>query len=831
MRPPPIRGTTLMSFNRQQRRAFAKALKAKGLSIFRIKHNNKEPVATGWQDEALIADVKQWENGQSFNIGVATGGTLLVIDIDMKKGKDGETAWAALCKEHDIDESQFQIATPNGGRHLYYSVPDGLKLKNSASKIATGVDVRGKGGFVVGPGSSISEGTYTVINIGAEIMEMPQALIDLCGRARKRDDEYDVPVGDLDTEENIGRAKQYLKGNAPLSVEGDGGDQTAFAVAARVRDMGVSEEMCADLMAEDWNDRCSPPWSGDELSVKVSNAYRYATGRIGGDTAEAQFADEPDSEPLAPLKPRPTYNAKTFAAFLESQPTDDINAVIDAFICTVFTSNTEELRAEKAATKALGMGQNINAFRKDVAAAQKRHGSRATKRKLSASKETALAEGQWPINEPLPSERFPFYDEGKLLAHEENYAFMLKAYGIDTGYDMISKEIFGLSQGLDTETDNAQVALFSRIKSLAALNGLPGGNDTLHTFLPAIADAQQVNRVRDYLGQLKWDNQDRFRKLANSLGSHDLEIALISIQRWCIQACAAADGAELARKIDPSKKAVFEYVLVMRSDQGDGKTKGLMDITPKALKQYLKESVVLNANNKDSVKQSVSCWIAELGELDATFKAADHVAFKAFMSREYDELRMPYAPTASRFRRRTVFFGSVNEPEFLKDKTGGRRFFPLSVDRGFPAWPDGEVDQLWAQAWALYANGEQWWPTSEEAALLNANAELFREKSWIEEALETKYDWTMPPAGEPRLKASAIIQDLPGPSSNRMGPRDISDVGHALRRLWADNGAYKKNGDLFLDTPNGSVKVNSTGGKNKGWLLPPELEDDDFAAE
>lgn len=38
---------------------------------------------------------------------------------------------------------------------------------------------------------------------------MPQALIDLCGRARKRDDEYDVPVGDLDTPENTERAKLY----------------------------------------------------------------------------------------------------------------------------------------------------------------------------------------------------------------------------------------------------------------------------------------------------------------------------------------------------------------------------------------------------------------------------------------------------------------------------------------------------------------------------------------------------------------------------------------------------------------------------------------------
>jgi hypothetical protein len=62
-----------------------------------------------------------------------------------------------------------------------------------------------------------------------------------------------------------------------------------------------------------------------------------------------------------------------------------------------------------------------------------------------------------------------------------------------------------------------------------------------------------------------------------------------------------------------------------------------------------------------------------------------------------------------------------------------------------------------------------------------------------------------------------------------MGAKELSDVGHALRRLWSDNGAYKKNGVLFLDAPNGPAKVKSEGGKNKGWLLPPELKDDEFA--
>jgi hypothetical protein len=289
-------------------------------------------------------------------------------------------------------------------------------------------------------------------------------------------------------------------------------------------------------------------------------------------------------------------------------------------IRTAFVGETEKVQAEKAAAKVLKLGQNTKAFRSDIAAARMRY-SGSHPKGLSTSEEAELKAGRWPLDKQLPPELFPFNNDGKLLGHEANYEFMLRAYGIKFAYDMISKKLLWASNGLDTETDNTDQALFSRIKSLAALNGLPSGSDALHAFLPAIAEAKQVNRVRDYMKELEWDGRDRFKKLATSVGSHDINVAHISTRRWFIQACAAADGAEIAHANDPTKKTVYEYVLVMCSGQGDGKTKGLVDITPKALRPYLKESVVLSTSNKDIVYQFVSCWIAELGELDATLQS------------------------------------------------------------------------------------------------------------------------------------------------------------------------------------------------------------------
>jgi hypothetical protein len=274
------------------RKKFAAALAGKGFNIFRLRANDKKPVGKGWQKEAA-QDATAWANGKDFNVGVATGGGLLVVDIDMKDGVDGETNWKGL----GIEESSFQVKTPSGGRHIYYTTD--VDVSNSASQLCDGVDIRGVGGYVVGPGSELDGVAYMVINTGAVMLKAPDDLIALCNKKRARVDDHDIPVADLDTLANIKQAKKYLDKHAHVSIEGGGGDQTAFSVAARVRDMGISETKCLDMMLDDgWNDRCEPPWSGDELETKISNAYKYSSSKIGQDTPEAQFSDEPDSGPV-----------------------------------------------------------------------------------------------------------------------------------------------------------------------------------------------------------------------------------------------------------------------------------------------------------------------------------------------------------------------------------------------------------------------------------------------------------------------------------------------------------------------------------------------------
>jgi len=90
------------------------------------------------------------------------------------------------------------------------------------------------------------------------------------------------PLCGLDLPANVERMERWLEHEAPEAIEGAGGDQTTVGVAAVVRDFGLSEEKCIELMLDHWNEtKASPPWDPGDLAIKVANAYRYGRNRPG----------------------------------------------------------------------------------------------------------------------------------------------------------------------------------------------------------------------------------------------------------------------------------------------------------------------------------------------------------------------------------------------------------------------------------------------------------------------------------------------------------------------------------------------------------------------
>ncbi len=202
------------------------------------------------------------------------------------------------------------------------------------------------------------------------------------------------------------------------------------------------------------------------------------------------------------------------------------------------------------------------------------------------------------------------------------------------------------------------------------------------------------------------------------------------VRKWLISAVVAACHDPWA---DPFST---RGVLVLAGRQGIGKTRWIRGLAPN---KWVCDGVILDPANKDSLIRALSFWIVELGELDSTFRK-DVGRLKAFLTKEQDQLRVPYARTMSQYPRRTVFCASVNEPEFLVDPTGNDRFWVIPV-MAIKYSHEIDMQQVFAQVFSEWKAGEQWWLTSEESGRLVVSNERFEERDEVHDLLTSRCDW------------------------------------------------------------------------------------------
>jgi hypothetical protein len=160
-----------------------------GWRVFPCRPGDKRPAVSDWEHRACAdpARVEQAFRGRwaGCNYGVACGPSgLVVVDLDRDEAKDGRAEFVALCKARGLEQPPqvLMIRTPRGGVHLYFAALPGREIRNSASRIGPGIDVRGRGGYVVGPGSVIDGRPYAVI-ASLPVLPLPGWLADLADPA------------------------------------------------------------------------------------------------------------------------------------------------------------------------------------------------------------------------------------------------------------------------------------------------------------------------------------------------------------------------------------------------------------------------------------------------------------------------------------------------------------------------------------------------------------------------------------------------------------------------------------------------------------------------
>jgi hypothetical protein len=210
----------------------------------------------------------------------------------------------------------------------------------------------------------------------------------------------------------------------------------------------------------------------------------------------------------------------------------------------------------------------------------------------------------------------------------------------------------------------------------------------------AVAHQAEFHPVRDYLDSLQWDGVNRIDQwLTAYLGVEDSDYSRAVGAKWLISA--------IARIRKPGVKA--DCLLILEGPQGLGKSSAL-----RILGEPWFADEVADLGSKDASLQVAGVWILELAELDAMGRA-DSSRVKAFLSRMTDRFRPPYGRRLVEVPRQSIFAGSVNGSNYLKDETGARRFWPVACGSiNLPALIR-DRNQLWAEAQKRFSDGETWW--------------------------------------------------------------------------------------------------------------------------
>lgn len=275
---------------------FAHWWASRGFAMHPLKRGAKEPHLLAWQHLATAdqGQIDRWAaEFPRCNWGIHTKG-LLVLDVDVKHGQRGAESLEKLDLLYGTPDwlDTERIHTPSGGTHLVFTCD--VPVKNDGKgRIGPGIDVRSCGGFVVAAGSIFEGKRYE--HLGGVPKPAPDWLVELAGRPRERAPREEVDAETLDLQPNLDWTAAYLREQAETASLGRRGS-TAYHIACCVRDRGITESMCLNLMFEHWNvnGRCDPPMEPEELETSVRNSYTYATNNIGSRNAAADF--DPISE-------------------------------------------------------------------------------------------------------------------------------------------------------------------------------------------------------------------------------------------------------------------------------------------------------------------------------------------------------------------------------------------------------------------------------------------------------------------------------------------------------------------------------------------------------
>jgi len=352
---------------------------------------------------------------------------------------------------------------------------------------------------------------------------------------------------------------------------------------------------------------------------------------------------------------------------------------------------------------------------------------------------------------------------------------------------------------LFSDADESEIIKY--LEKFYKIKNRPDTKDALNSHFRA----NSFHPVREYLNSLKWDGKNRIKNiLIDYLGAADSEYVKAVTQKALI--------AAVARVYQPGIK--FDHMLTLVGDQGQGKS----TLLAKLGKEWFSDGFHFGMlHKKDSIEQIQGSWLIEIGELGG-MKKADVDAIKHFLTTCVDRCRPAYGKHVVEYPRQCIFFGTTNRRDFLRDHSGNRRFWPVPtmdenpVKNVFKDLTELEVNQIWAEAVALYKAGEslhldadleaQAWAVQDEHTEQDDRTGLIKKfldtpvpENWENVELnERRIYFESDPAIEGKLRnricVAEIWCELFGYSQKDMTSINTKAI-HTIMRSFKDWGEYK----------------------------------------
>ena len=291
-----------------------------------------------------------------------------------------------------------------------------------------------------------------------------------------------------------------------------------------------------------------------------------------------------------------------------------------------------------------------------------------------------------------------------------------------------------------------------------------------------IAEEHSHDPLEDKLRSLQWDQVPRIdRWLQDYCGAQinetQPEAYLRAVGRcWLIGA--------VARALRPGCK--MDTALVLVGPQGIGKST-LGHIL--AYGEWFSDALP-PVHSKDASDHLRGLWLIEFGEMAAA-RRAEIEDFKAFMTRTEERFRPAYGRFEISYPRRNVFFGTSNKDAFLRDETGNRRFWPVTVTSLDIARLEADRDQLWAEAVHAFDAGERWHLTDDESRLALVQQNAFTMVDERAEELSRKL------MGRQKTTALECLDLLGFQQRGKAQQKEVTDMLKSLGWSKQTNGTYR----------------------------------------